>query len=61
MYAKRPNNQHNGKADQIEKNLEVIRLLEEWLADESGYDEQVWPIVKNDIEKNRMSKRERFM
>jgi len=60
LYAKRPNNQNNGKVDQIEKNQAVIRLLEEWLADDSGYDEQVWPIVKKDIEENRLSYRKRF-
>ncbi|MFH1943050.1 MAG: hypothetical protein ABIL68_13185 [bacterium] len=42
------------------KNKNVIRLLDEWLADESGYDEKIWPIVKKDIEENRSSYRELF-
>jgi len=42
------------------KNEAAIRLLREWMADESGYDEQVWPIVKKAIEENRSSYRRRF-
>jgi hypothetical protein len=43
-----------------EKNEAVIRLLDEWLADESGYDEQTWPALKAGIEENRLSSRRRF-
>lgn len=25
---------------------EAIRLLDEWLTDESGYDEETWPILQ---------------
>ncbi len=45
---------------QKQKNESVIELLDEWLADESGYDEQVWPTVKKLIEENRLSDRSRF-
>jgi hypothetical protein len=38
----------------------AIRLLDKWLADESGYDEDVWPRVKVAIEENRLSYRPRF-
>ncbi len=38
----------------------AIKLLDTWLADESGYDERVWPIIKEMIEENRMSNRRRF-
>ncbi|MBI3654016.1 MAG: hypothetical protein HY231_23545 [Acidobacteria bacterium] len=31
----------------------VIRLLDEWLADASGYDEQNWPAIKKLREENR--------
>jgi len=41
-------------AQQSAKNEAVIRLLEQWLADESGYDERTWPIVKRAIEENRL-------
>jgi len=42
------------------KNEAIIHILEEWMADESGYDEKVWPIVKKDLEENRLSYRSRF-
>ena len=45
---------------QQQKNELAIKLLDEWLADESGYDEQVWPTVKKLLEENRLSGRSRF-
>ncbi len=45
---------------QRQKNQAAIQLLQEWLADESGYDEYAWPIVKKAIEENRTSYRSRF-
>jgi hypothetical protein len=47
-------------ARQHAKNQAVIHLLREWLADESGYDEETWPLVKQAIEVNRPSDRSRF-
>lgn len=47
-------------AVQQEKNEAAIELLAEWLADESGYDEETWPKVKQAIEENRLSRRRRF-
>ena len=47
-------------AAQRQKNEAARRLLQEWLADESGYDEEVWPKVKRLIEDNRLSPRKRF-
>lgn len=38
----------------------TVILLREWLADESGYDERVWPTVKLAVEENRLSDRPRF-
>lgn len=38
----------------------AITLIDEWLADESGYDETVWPQLREDIETNRLSERMRF-
>ena len=35
------------------KNAEAIALLRKWLADESGYDETVWPEIERAIEENR--------
>jgi hypothetical protein len=42
------------------KNAAAIQLLNSWLADDSGYDERVWPIVKKAVEDNRTSLRGRF-
>ena len=47
-------------AAQRQKNDAARRLLQEWLADDSGYDEEVWPKVKQLIEDNRLSPRKRF-
>jgi excisionase family DNA binding protein len=46
--------------EQARKNEALLKLLNEWMADDSGYDEQVWPIVKASIEENRLSDRKRF-
>jgi hypothetical protein len=45
---------------QQQKNESAIELLDEWLADESGYDERVWPTVKKLLEENRLADRSRF-
>jgi excisionase family DNA binding protein len=41
--------------DQIKRNEAARRLLAEWMADESGYDDRVWPIVEKLIEENPVS------
>jgi hypothetical protein len=41
-------------------NAAAVSLLSAWLEDTSGYDEQVWPRVKQSIEQNRLSDRSRF-
>ena len=38
----------------------AIALIEKWLADESGYDEEIWPKLKQNLEKNRLSSRKLF-
>lgn len=42
------------------KNEVAIRLFQDWLADETGYDEKTWEKVKRVIENNRLSDRRRF-
>jgi len=42
------------------RNQSAINLLNEWLADESGYDEQVWPAARKAIAENALSSRRRF-
>jgi excisionase family DNA binding protein len=43
-----------------ERRERLLRLLDEWMADESGYDERAWPIARKVIEENRLSFRRRF-
>lgn len=45
---------------QREKNQAARRLIQEWLMEESGYDEAIWPTVKQAIEENRTSYRKHF-
>jgi hypothetical protein len=45
---------------QHQKNEAVRHLLREWLTDDSGYDEEVWPKVRQIIEDNRLSPRKHF-
>jgi hypothetical protein len=58
-WAVRPS-EASEQTERIQRNLAAIKLLEEWLADESGYDEKVWPVVRKAIEENRASYRSRF-
>ncbi len=38
----------------------AIKLLDEWMADESGYDEETWPDLKVGLERARLSNRKLF-
>ncbi len=38
----------------------VIALLDEWLRDESGYDEETWPELKVALDRDRLSERKLF-
>ena len=38
----------------------AIKLLGEWMADESGYDEETWPDLKVGLERARLSNRKLF-
>lgn len=44
----------------IAKNQVAKQLVQAWLADDSGYDEEVWPLLQQTIEENRLSHRPRF-
>jgi hypothetical protein len=35
-------------------------LLDEWLADDSGYDEKTWPELKAALDRDRLSARKFF-
>jgi hypothetical protein len=34
-------------------NAAAIRLLDEWMAEDSGYDEETWPELKEALDRNR--------
>ena len=39
---------------------EAISLVDSWLEDTSGYDGRVWPKLSREIERNRLSDRDRL-
>lgn len=47
-------------SNQAAKAQRVIRLIDEWLADESGYDEQNWHKIEKLLEENHTSDRAIF-
>ena len=38
----------------------AIKLLDEWMADESGYDEETWPELKEALDRDRLGYRKLF-
>ena len=48
------------ETDRQARNQAAIRLLREWMADDSGYDARVWPALKDAIKRDRLSYRKRF-
>jgi hypothetical protein len=38
----------------------AIALLDEWMDDDSGYDEKTWPELKQSLARNRLSDRRLF-
>ena len=42
------------------RNARALELVREWLADESGYDADVFPVLKAELEADRLSYRRRF-
>jgi excisionase family DNA binding protein len=45
---------------QREGNERAIQLLDEWMADESGHDEEYWPKLKAVLEQDHLSSRPLF-
>jgi hypothetical protein len=48
------------EAAQRAKNEAAKQLILAWLAEDSSYDEETWPVLQKTIEENRLSKRRRF-
>jgi hypothetical protein len=46
--------------DRRARHARFLELFREWRADESGYDETVFPILKAEMEADRLSYRKRF-
>lgn len=42
------------------RNAAARKLLQTWLADESGYEEETWPLLKQALEDNRSGSRKLF-
>ena len=55
----KPSAHTNGKI-QRQRNAIARQLLRAWLADESGYDEETWPRLKQALEANRSGQRRLF-
>lgn len=41
------------KPSDRERMHKIIQLLDEWMADESGYDEETWPELKKALNRER--------
>ncbi len=41
-------------------NSEAARLLRSWREDDSGYDEKVWPGLKESLDRDRLSDRKLY-
>jgi len=44
----------------LPSNKAAVLLIDSWLKDDSGYDEEIWPKLRESIELNRLSDRPRF-
>ena len=55
----KPSTHTNGETKR-QRNATVRQLLRAWLADESGYDEETWPRLKQDLDANRSGSRKLF-
>ena len=56
----KPANSDTLTAEQRQRAEAVRRLLSEWLADDSGYDEQVWPVLSRGFGESRTPSRPLF-
>jgi hypothetical protein len=49
-----------GSAAPTEDVDSAVSLLDEWLNDESGYEEETWPKLKEALDRDRLSNRPLF-
>ncbi len=50
----------NGPSSE-DKMAKLIALVDEWMKDETGYDEMAWPILAKALNENRLSARDRVV
>lgn len=48
------------KKEEKPPNLAAIKLLDEWMADDSGYAEETWPELKEALDRDRLGYRKFF-
>jgi hypothetical protein len=46
--------------DNRARNARALQLVREWLAEDSAYDTEVFPVLKAELEADRLSVRRRF-
>jgi hypothetical protein len=47
-------------AERSERAKKAIALLDQWMNDDSGYDEETWPELKKSLDRERLSHRRLF-
>ena len=47
-------------AERMERNRRAAALLREWMADDSGYDEEMWPVLEQALKEDPVRFREDF-
>lgn len=47
-----PEAQHKVAATRRERYKHSIQLIQQWMAEEDGYDEQVWPQIRRELQKD---------
>jgi excisionase family DNA binding protein len=52
VTASKPRHDFGTPEERAERNQAALRLAAEWMADESGHDERVWPIVEKLLEEH---------
>ncbi len=57
---KAPSTPSPSRARDATKPEAALKLLDEWLKDESGYDEETWPELREALDRDRLSDRKLF-
>lgn len=64
MAGGKPTDRRNRDPEQLKDTLAAAErfrnLLDEWMADDSGYDEEAWPELKDALDRDRLGYRKLF-